>query len=410
MNELFEVKIDKMIFGGDGLARLPDGRAVFVPFSLPGEVMQLRLVEDKGRFLRALPVDIIEASVHRITPKCLHFGVCGGCHYQHMSYEKQLELKFDILKDQLERIGNINNPPLEGIAPSDNSWNYRNHIQFHINEDGKLGFKDINGKLTIPITDCYLPMEQIITTWKQIELEPKTGITRLSLREDSNNEVMLLFEGPEESVPELSLDLPVSASYQTPEGCILNLAGDEAQVFKIKDQLLRVSPESFFQVNTPQAENMVNFVISNLPFQKNLEILELYCGVGLFSIFLAPYAKNLTAIETSTSSCFDFAINLDSMVNVILYEASVEGVLPTLKMHPDLVLLDPPRSGLAKSARDTLLKLDPDRIIYVSCDPATLARDLKYFQENHYGVKKIKAFDMFPQTYHIESISILCKE
>jgi len=407
----FLVTIEKLIFGGDALAHIPDGRAVFIPFVLPGEKVQIRLVEDKPRFARGMPVEIIQASPERITPKCPHFTTCGGCHYQHIPYERQLEFKLEILRDQITRIGKLQDPPLRKIIPSPSPWNYRNNIQFHPSIDGDLCFMDVQGHGLIKIEECHLPLDGINEIWSQVHLESGSGISRLSFRQDSREEIMLLLEGIDETAPDFEMDLPISAAYLNNYGEITNLAGEDALLFQVAEHELRVSPESFFQVNTAQAENMVLYINQMMPTQSsNLKILELFSGVGLFSIFLASQAEKLVAIESSSSACFDFAVNLDHFNNVDLYEGTVEDVLPGLDFSPDLVLLDPPRSGLEKEARLALFNLNCPNIIYISCDPATLARDLKHFIEAGYELSEIQAFDLFPHTYHIESISHLVRK
>ena len=410
MTDEIIVTIEKLIFGGDALAHLPDGRAVFIPFVLPDETVHIRLVEDKPRFARGIPVEIIKPSPWRISPKCPYFTTCGGCHYQHISYERQGDFKLEILRDQLTRIGKLQNPPLKKIIPSSTAWNYRNNIQFHPSDDGDLCFMDFQGKELVPIHECHLPMARINEVWPQVHLEPDSGISRLSFRQDSREEIMALLEGEDESAPEFEMDLPISATYLNHEGETTNLAGEDALLFQIHDQNLRVSPESFFQVNNAQAEAMVSYINDLVSTHASkLKILELFSGVGLFSLFLAEHATKLVAIESSPSACFDFAINLDRFDNVDLYEGTVEDVLPGLDFSPDLVLLDPPRSGLEKEACLALIALGCPEIIYISCDPATLARDLKYFTEVGYELREIQAFDMFPQTFHIESISHLVR-
>lgn len=410
MTDEIIVSIEKLIFGGDGLAHLPDGRAVFIPFVLPGETVHIRLVEDKPRFARGMPVEITKASPWRISPKCPHFTTCGGCHYQHISYERQVEYKMEILRDQLTRIGKFQDPPLKKIIPSPTAWNYRNNIQFHPSVDGELCFLNFQGKELVPIHECHLPLEGINEVWPQVHLEAGSGISRLSFRQDSQEEIMALLEGEDETAPEFEMDLPISATYLNHVGETTNLAGEDALLFQIHDQNLRVSPESFFQVNTAQAEAMV-FHIKDLVSNhaSKLKILELFSGVGLLSMFLAEHSTKLVAIESSSSACFDFAINLDWFDNVDLYEGTVEDVLPGLEFSPDLVLLDPPRSGLEKEARLALIALGCPEIIYISCDPATLARDLKYFVEAGYKVETIQPLDMFPQTYHVECVVLMSR-
>lgn len=407
MTDSIIVNIEKLIYGGDGLARLPDGRAVFVPFVLPGEEVSLNIIEEKPRFARALPLEIIKPSPMRITPLCKHFGTCGGCHYQHIPYQDQIIFKREILLDQLKRIGNINDPPLLNIFPSPETWHYRNHMQFHSNHDGQLGFVDITGQVVFPIQECHLPQNLISDTWPKISLDANSGINKASLRQDSFDEVLLLFEGDEETPPEMDLDLPISAAYLNPSGFSYTIAGNDTLAYKIKEKIMQVSAESFFQVNTKQAKNMVDFVLDSISKAGAKEILELYSGVGLFSIFLAEFADHLTAVESAISSCYDFAANLDAFDNVSLYEATVDEALPGLLIKPDLILLDPPRAGLTKQARDLILQMQSPQVLYISCDPATLARDLKQFLSAGYRLESIAAFDMFPQTYHVETMTVL---
>jgi 23S rRNA (uracil1939-C5)-methyltransferase len=232
------------------------------------------------------------------------------------------------------------------------------------------------------------------------------------MRIDSDGEIMLVFEGESPEPPELSIELPVSLTYLNPDGRSLNLGGNDALVYRVLGKDFLVSPESFFQVNLPVAEEMIRHVLSLIEGQENLSILELYSGVGLFSRFLASHASQLIAIESAPSACFDFAGNLDEFENISLYEGAVELILPELvkQIKPiDLVVLDPPRAGLNAKARQALIDLDPKEIIYISCDPSTLARDLKYFSEAGYRLQSVHAFDMFPQTAHVEAIAFLHK-
>ncbi|MFZ3070003.1 MAG: class I SAM-dependent RNA methyltransferase [Anaerolineaceae bacterium] len=403
-------QIEKLVYGGDGLGRLPDGRTVFVPFVLPGEQVLIHITEEKNRFVRGQALEILSSSPLRIAPRCPHFGVCGGCHYQQMEYEQQVSSKLAILQDQLERIGGIANAPLTGITACSSHWNYRNQMQFHPNPQGKLGFMDISGGQIVEIQECHLPLPGVSALWPQIELGPDAGLTRLTLREDSFGEQMLLLEGKEENGPEVEFDLPVSACYLNPDGSTVNLAGQDALTYSVLDRQLTVSPESFFQVNLEIAQEMIKFVLEHLPSSADLKIMELYSGVGLFSVFLAERASQLTAIESSPSACYDFATNLDAFDHVSLYEGAVEQVLPALVgqiEQPDLVFLDPPRAGLHPKARETLAKLESPHIIYVSCDPSTLARDLKNLCAAGYDLVDVHGFDMFPQTYHVETIVVI---
>ncbi len=418
MAELQQVKFEKLVYGGEGLGRLADGRAVFVPFVLPGETAEIEITGQKERFARGRMVNLLEASLDRIDPPCPYFSNCGGCHYQHLSYAQQLQLKKELVRDQLERIGKLTNLPDIYITASPTAFGYRNQVQFHpIHGDNadvpaKLGFKSVFSNEVLPIEKCLLIPDEMNEILPQIELESESGISRIAMRIDSDGEIMLVFEGESDDPPELSIELPVSSTYVSPDGRSLNLGGNDALVYRVLGKEFLVSPESFFQVNLPVAEEMVRHVLSLIEGKENLSILELYSGVGLFTRFLAPHASQLTAIESAPSACFDFAGNLDEFEHISLYEGAVEFILPELvkQIKPiDLVVLDPPRAGLNARARQALVDLEPKEIIYISCDPSTLARDLKHFTEVGYIPQSVHAFDMFPQTAHVESIAFLHK-
>jgi len=409
MAEIFEIKMEKMVAGGDCLGRLPDGRAVFVPFVLPGETVKVTLVEEKKRYARAFPVEVIESSPERINPRCIHFSECGGCQYQHLDYAKQLTLKEDLLRDQFQRIANIENPPIQPIIPSPNPWHYRNHLQFHLGQAGELGFIHTDGEHLLIIEECHLPQPEINTLWPQLDLGPESGVYRLGVRQDSYDNLMLILEGDDPKAPEFNEDIPVSAVYTPPDARLTILAGDDHLVYTLLNRHFHVSARSFFQVNTAMAEKMVTFLLENLDLTETKQVIELYAGVGLFSAFLAPQVAHLTAVESSGSACHDFVINLDQYDNVSLYEAEAEDVLPTLDLPVDLLIMDPPRSGLAPAVHDALAKLQPAQIAYISCDPATLARDAKRILGNGYQLISVTPFDLFPHTAHVETVVLMSR-
>lgn len=415
--ESFDLKLEKLTYGGEAMGRLPDSRAVFVPFGLPGERVRVRLVEEKKNFARGEIVEIIEPSPERITAKCKHFfspllqgegaGVrwCGGCHYQHLPYEKQLQAKTDILIDQLQRIGKIENPPVQPMVACPSPWNYRNHVQFSLDNMGKLGFQAPNSNRVIQITECHLPEPPINELWTQLEFEPQTDIERVSLRLGADDDLMLVLESGSPEPPELEIEAGISIAHVY-EGNAVVIAGSDHLLMRVLGRGFKVSAASFFQVNTVMAEKMVEHLMTNLPITQSTTLLDVYCGVGLFSAFLAPNCRRVIGIEASESACEDFAVNLDEFDNVELYEGEAEAVIPHLEAKPDIVLVDPPRAGLDKAVVDGILKLSPRLIAYVSCDPSTLARDAARLVNGGYRLKDVTPFDMFPQTYHIESVSL----
>ncbi len=171
-SDLLTVKLDKLTYGGDALGRLSDGRAVFVPFGLPGETVSIRILNEKPNHVRAELIEVLEPSPDRISPKCLHFGICGGCHYQHLPYSIQVDIKSAILRDQAMRIGKINDLPLRPAVPCPSEWNYRNQVQFHLTRAGKLGYVDIHGRDIFPITECHLPELTLDSLWPRLEFDP----------------------------------------------------------------------------------------------------------------------------------------------------------------------------------------------------------------------------------------------
>jgi 23S rRNA (uracil1939-C5)-methyltransferase len=405
---LEDVILESFAYGGESFGRLEDQRAVFVPFALPGEKARIRLLEEKRGFARGKLIEVLEASPERIEPRCAHFTQCGGCHYQHIPYELQIQAKAEILKDQLIRIGKIENPPVRPAVPSPNPWNYRNHVQFHITLDGKLGFQARRSHEIIPIRECHLPEAAINQIWPLLDLESIPGLDRLSLRVGAGEDVLLTLESSDPQPVELEVDLPISVVYRGPEGSFI-LAGDDHIFMEALGRTFRVSAGSFFQVNTNMAGKMAQHILENLDIPENATLIDAYCGVGLFSTFLAPRLGRLIGIESSSSACEDFAANLDEFDHVELYEAPVDDVLPALEPAPDILVVDPPRAGLGQRTLDGILSLAPGQIVYISCDPATLSRDVKRLIEGSYHLRQITPFDLFPQTYHIESISFWSK-
>lgn len=403
MDRYVEVGFHAMAFGGDAVGRLKDGSTIFVPFALPGERARLQVLEQRKGYSRGKVVELLEPSPRRTRPRCPHFGDCGGCHYQHLSYPDQLVLKQQILVDQFQRIAGIADPPLETIVPSPSEWNYRNTIQFHQDGAGKLGYHAAGSHRVVPIRECHLPESALDAVWPKITMDVLPGLEEVQLRSGWNEQVMMvLVTGGE--LPEVEIELPISVAALSPAGTLI-LAGDDYLLMQVNDTEFRLSPGSFFQVNTAQAGAMVDDLLDQLELSERSTVMDVYCGVGLFSRFLAPRVGRLIGIELSPSACEDYAVNLDDFDNVELFMGSAGEVLSSLDIHADSVILDPPRAGVEKRAMQALLRILPREILYVSCDPATLARDAKLLAGAGYRLDRVQPFDLFPQTAHIESIS-----
>lgn len=390
------------------MGRLPDGRAVFAPFGLPGETVRIALTQDKQNFARGRIVEILQPSAERIAPRCQHFQECGGCHYQNLPYPKQVQAKTEILRDQLQRIGKIENPPLRPMVPSPVEWNYRNHVQFHVNPQGRLGFMRAASDSLLPIEECHLTESAIEEFRRSLEMEADSAVQRIALRSGLDGDLMVILESDSMEMPEMEIEADVSVVHIYDENPIV-LAGSDHLFIKVLEREFRVSAASFFQVNALMAEKMVEHLDSKLPFNDSTVLLDVYCGAGLFSAFAAQKCKQVIGIESSASACEDFAYNLDEFENVDLYEGTAEEILPGLagmSIQPSIVIADPPRAGLERQALDAIVQLKPQTIAYVSCDPSTLARDAARLIQAGYRLVEVTPFDLFPQTYHIESISI----
>jgi 23S rRNA (uracil1939-C5)-methyltransferase len=405
----YEITLTAHAYGGESIGRLPDGRAVFVPFALPGETVRVTLVEEKRGFARARLLEVLQAAPQRAAPRCAHFMDCGGCHYQHMGYADQLAAKESILRDQLERIGGLRQPPVRPIVASPRPFNYRNHVQFHLTPEGRLGYQRARSEATLAIQECHLPEATLNQVWPQLDFEALAEVERVGLRLGMDDDVQLILESGDPQPPELSVeDLPLSVAHVSPAGT-LTLAGSDALFIEVLGRVFRVSAGSFFQVNTAMAAAMVTHVLEYLPrFQPlspELTLVDAYCGVGLFSAFLAGQVGQLIGIEASPSAAEDFAANLDEFDNVALYESDAALALETLDCRPQVILVDPPRQGIELKALDGLLRLAPYVLVYVSCDPSTLGRDARRLSAAGYALQQVTPFDVFPQTYHVESIS-----
>ncbi len=406
MNSAQEITIHGLTYGGEGVGRLADGKAVFVPFTVPGEKVSINITEDKKKYARAELVEVLESSTRRVAPRCKHFGQCGGCQLQHMTYPYQLEQKQLIVMDQFRRVGVVDGLVINPIIGSPAEWNYRNTVQFHQTSEGRLGYQKARSHEVIAIEECFLPLEPIDEAWKNLSLDPTILMNSVSIRCGDEDDIVITLDSEMDSMPEVELDLPYSILHHSAAGSLV-LAGSPNTQIVVAGQPFQVSENSFFQVNSAVATLMVEYVLGLLPVEEIDTLIDLYCGVGLFSKFVASRVKNLIGIEQSESACEDFAANLVEYSHVSVYQGAAEEVLPFLDVHPQIVIADPPRAGLADIVLNSLVNMKPEKLIYVSCDPTTLARDVARLVANGYALDLVQPFDLFPQTYHVENIALL---
>ncbi len=431
-----ELTIEKLIYGGDGLARLPAdehgrGKAVFVPFVLEGEKIEALLYQQKKGFARGWAKSILQASPHRIEPPCPYFQRCGGCHYQHASYEHQLEIKAAILKENLLRIAKLDLPVELKVHPSP-PWNYRNRTRLKVrtSPDFAVGYYRFNSHELFQVEQCPITSPLInraitalwesgrvgtfsaIAGWQEIELFANADDTQLLIEAywvpgSPTESAKQLTEILLQSLPEAAGVVAFKNSVPDPSGKKIDepeaivSAGAKEFVYKTKHASYRVSAGSFFQVNRHLTDELVSIVTEG---QSGKTALDLYAGGGLFSSVLNREFERVIAVEASQTSQTDLVYN--SPANVKAVRAQTEQYLKNVagKLQPDLVVVDPPRSGLGESVVRSLAALEAPRMVYVSCDPATMARDLVGLLGAGYRVEQAHLVDLFPQTYHLESV------
>lgn len=406
--EIFDLRIESLVYGGDGFGHLPDGRAVFVPFVLPDERVKIQIREEKGNFARADLLDVITASPLRVAPRCTHFGQCGGCQYQHIDNHNQVTFKQAIFLEQLERLGKISNPEVLTASSSAPAWNYRNALQFHLSGQGRPGFQRAGSNEVVEIKECHLPCPELNEIWPRMQMDPLPGLERIDLRCGADGQVLLTLISKSYSLPDFNTDLPISAVHLA-HGESVILAGSDSLDMEVMEKTFRVSAGAFFQVNPAVTEVMVRCLFDMVNPSSTMTVLDAYCGVGLFSRFLAPLVKKCVGIESNPTACRDYAHNLDDFHQVELYQGLVEEVLPMMDIKADVIIADPPRSGIGSRALKAMLALSPRKIVYVSCNPATLARDASVLASNGYVISQCRLVDMFPQTGHIEAIVLMSR-
>jgi 23S rRNA (uracil1939-C5)-methyltransferase len=407
MKKTLDITLEKMTYGGDAIGHLQDNKVIFVRFGIPGERVQVEEIDIRKSFSRGKILEIVSPSPRRDKPKCIHFGFCGGCHYQHLRYLDQATIKQEIVREQLVHIGGFTTLPHIGFTGSVAPWNYRNSLQFHLNPKGKLGFKGVNPSEVIKLEECHLPLLAVNKTWPMLNFKPGSPLDRIELRQGLEEKQILHLHTGFSQIPEFKLDFPISIILESNHKKTV-ITGDRWIFMEVKGRKFRVSAGSFFQVNTPMAGMMVDYLLSNLDLSSEKNILDLFCGVGLFSAFLAPLVHTCIGVESSSEACQDYIFNLKGLSNVSLFEGHVEEIVPYLESKANLVIVDPPRTGIARNGLDGILNLEPDQIAYISCDPATLARDLKYLQTS-YHLESIQLFDLFPQTYHVETVVLMSR-
>jgi 23S rRNA (uracil1939-C5)-methyltransferase len=426
-SKAFKLKVEKLVYGGKGLGRL-NGKAVFVPDAAPGDLLLVEEVARKSGFSEARTLKILERGRSRVRPKCPYFGKCGGCDWQHIKYSEQVKAKRLIVEENLQRIGKIKKPNIDEVIPSPSPWHYRNRAQIKV-KNGRVGFFAKASNNVVDISRCPILKEDICDIFgrlkkllKRLPQEP----SEFHVHSSTKGEITLKIVYSTKRIPEVRLPLE-----EVREILQVNLvgygvykkSGDYPEridfvgrdfVYEIVGKFkFRVSADSFFQVNHYQVENLISRVARVAMEHQYMLAGDLYCGVGTFTIPIGRYVHRAFGVESNFWAVSDALYNKDinGLRNVQFFCRETEEALEIVEQfNPDLVVLDPPRSGLnekiiRKVARLPRLK----KIVYVSCNPATLARDIATFHRFGVNMERAKVIDMFPQTYHVETVAILRK-
>ncbi len=407
MKEAFIFQLTSIAHGGAALGR-HEGKVIFVPYALPGEVVRVEVTDDRGRYAHARLLEVLEPSPDRVPPSCPYFGPqgCGGCQWQHIAYEAQLRYKATVVADQLARIGRLADPPVRPTLPDPAGWAYRNQARFHPAPKGGLGFRTAASHRVVAVEQCLILHPLLVELYVSLDLN-LPGLCALTLRAGiATSERMVIFEMEGDEPPSLTTDLPVSCVLLLSDGPHVNLIGRNHLTETVAGRSYRISAPSFFQANTAQAEQLVRLVLEYLDLQGGETVLDGYCGVGLFTLPLAERAGLVMAVERDPPAVEDLLENTAGVENVEIVEGPVGAVLADLDGPLDAVVVDPPRTGLEREALEGLVAARPARIVYVSCDPATLARDGRQLAQAGYRLVEVQPVDMFPQTYHVETVSL----
>jgi len=422
-----KLHIEKPIFGGSGLAR-SEGKAVFVPLTLPGEEVEAAIIQDKGGFARAELQSVLEPSPARVQPPCPYFGRCGGCHY-HAAYPAQLEMKLAILRESLERAHLREIPEIRAITGE--PFGYRNRVRLHVrNTPFSLGYKFRNSHENLAVDFCPIAAPILQRAIQTLNLQGADAqiaafVTEVELFCDSTESRLLvslwtdrpassavpLFEKVSQSLrqilPEVQNIGLFAAERGRNSGRLLARMGSDSLLYAAANSSYKVSLGSFFQVNRFLVDALVDLVTGG---EAGAIAWDLYAGVGLFSVPLAQSFSSVTAVESSPSAVRDLRENLRGTQHRVVAADTAAFLRQAAKQRhsaPDLVVVDPPRAGLGGDVTAALEKVRPRKITYVSCDPATLSRDLAALVQSGYRLNQMHLLDLFPQTFHLESVTHL---
>lgn len=445
-NEVYTVKIEDVGTGGEGIAKI-DGYTLFVKDAVRGDVCEVKITKAHPKFAYTKLLKVIEPSPYRVEPPCPVSRRCGGCKVMAACYEEQLRFKENKVKNNIEKIGKVTGFELSSIIGMEHPYHYRNKAQFPIGVDneGNLvsGFYAGRTHVIIPNEKCYLGVpenEEILTIIKQFmeekDIAPYDEVTLQGLiryimirKAFTTGELMVCIVINGNKIPDCEELVQRLAKVQgmTSISVSINLCNTNVIMGKlienvygrgyitdyIKDLKFNISPKSFFQVNPVQTVNLYETALEYAGLTGNETVWDLYCGIGTISLFLARSAKKVFGVEIISDAIRDARNNakMNGIQNVEFFVGKSEEILPQYYQehggYADVIVVDPPRKGCDVALLDTILQMQPKRMVYVSCDSATLARDIRYMTEHGYELKKVQPVDMFPHCDSVEAVALL---
>ena len=448
-NDILQLKIVSVTSDGDGVARTDEGIVVFVPNCAVGDLLSVKILKVKKNIAYGRVEEVLAPSSDRITPDCPVSRTCGGCVYRHIRYDAECRIKRQKVQDAVTRIGGLSADLVQDIIPCENIDSYRNKamIPISLDREGRveMGFYARHSHRIVPCIDCRLSPavfnaitrdvydylckrpEQVFTP------SDRRGLRHLYLRyAQARDEVMVCFVAGSRDIPQLEmLYNSLTEKYPQIKSVILNINPDDTNVVlgkrnitlygrdSITDTLcgldFALSPPSFYQVNRDQAERLYALARQYAQLSPDDVLLDLYCGTGTIGLSMAADCAQLVGVEIVSEAIENAKRNASTngIGNARFLCADAAAAAKQLRaegLSPDVIIVDPPRKGLASELIDTIAEMSPDRVVYVSCDPATLARDLKLFTEHNYSVKEITPVDMFPRTAHVEAVVMMSRE
>ncbi len=442
------IELTEMSPSGEAVGRAA-GLVVFVRYGLPGEIVEAAITHRRKSYARGTAIEIIRRSPARVTPPCPHFGVCGGCEWQHATYEAQVRFKTHIVAEQLGRIGKLPDINVLPCIPCPLPYGYRNHTQVAMSTDGAIGYRKAGSQQIVPVHDCPildLSLQQLLHFLIQATIHPPDHLREIHLRAGvATDERMIVFELDRDSLEEaaleegtleeaaleeaaleeaaleeaarkvaglvagLSVPMRTAIAVSTIDGKSRIVVGSSWLRERVQDITYRYSATTFFQVNTVMAGQLVDTVMQALELDGTEHVLDLYCGAGLFTAPISARAGQVMGIESSPSAVRDARRNLHGQKNATIIQADVRHGLLDSRVNGQTwqrVVMDPPRAGVDAEVLSKIAQIGASRLVYVSCEPATLARDAGRLDNLGYRLQYAQPLDLFPQTHHVETVAV----